>query len=111
MQCEKFSHIIVLNKRYNEGKSMQKAKFELTVGTAALESEDPECGKNRKTNCRRSSYGLKMTVESGGESSTAEFPDITYSRSEMADFISMLERNDVSPVHVEELIDDFFYSW
>lgn len=28
----------------------------------------------------------------------------------LRDFVSMLERNDVSPVHVEEMIDDFFYA-
>ena len=35
---------------------------------------------------------------------------ISFSRKKLRDFVSMLERNDVSPVHVEEMIDDFFYA-
>lgn len=89
---------------------MRKIKFELTVSTE-LGIEEPE-HKTSKENIRhRVCYGLKMTVEDCGECYTVDFPNITYSKAELSRFIAMLERNDVSPVHVEEMIDDFFYSW
>ena len=51
-----------------------------------------------------------MTVTENGFNETTSFPDISFSRKKLRDFVSMLERNDVSPVHVEEMIDDFFYA-
>lgn len=59
---------------------------------------------------RRISYGIVMTVTENGFNETTSFPDISFSRKKLRDFVSMLERNDVSPVHVEEMIDDFFYA-
>lgn len=59
---------------------------------------------------RAASYGIVMTVTENGFNETTSFPDISFSRKKLRDFVSMLERNDVSPVHVEEMIDDFFYA-
>ena len=56
------------------------------------------------------SYGIVMTVTENGFNETTSFPDISFSRKKLRDFVSMLERNDVSPAHVEEMIDDFFYA-
>lgn len=89
---------------------MRKIKFELTVGST-LGIEEPERTTKNEKSRSRVCYGMKMTVEDCGECYTVEFPDITYNKSELIRFIAMLERNDVSPVHVEEIIDDFFYSW
>ena len=58
----------------------------------------------------RASYGIVMTVTENGGSETVKFPDISFSEKKLRDFVAMLERNGVSPVHVEEMIDDFFYS-
>lgn len=51
-----------------------------------------------------------MTVTENGGSETVKFPDISFSEKKLRNFVAMLERNGVSPVHVEEMIDDFFYS-
>ena len=53
---------------------------------------------------------IVMTVTENGFNETTSFPDISFSRKKLRDFVSMLERNDVSPAHVEEMIDDFFYA-
>ena len=58
----------------------------------------------------RVSYGIVMTVTESGGSETVKFPDISFSERKLRDFVAMLERNSVSPVHVEEMIDDFFYA-
>ena len=49
-------------------------------------------------------------AQENGFNETTSFPDISFSRKKLRDFVSMLERHDVSPVHVEEMIDDFFYA-
>ena len=60
----------------------------------------------------RISYGLSVIVTgTGGEKERTSYPDISLSKQAVEDFIDMLRRNSVSPVHVEEMIDDFFYAW
>lgn len=66
--------------------------------------------KNSTASGGRISYGIVMTVTENGFNETTSFPDISFSRKKLRDFVSMLERNDVSPAHVEEMIDDFFYA-
>ena len=60
----------------------------------------------------RISYGLSVIVTgTGGEKERTSYPDISLSKQAVEDFIDMLRRNSVSPIHVEEMIDDFFYAW
>lgn len=70
----------------------------------------PKQEKVQPPRAGRISYGIVMTVTENGFNETTSFPDISFSRKKLRDFVSMLERNDVSPVHVEEMIDDFFYA-
>ena len=104
---------------------MRQVRFEITdgicrpagcetddIGYAAI--SDAQCAsESRKSSTAsggRISYGIVMTVTENGFNETTSFPDISSSRIKLRDFVSMLERNDVSPVHVEEMIDDFFYA-
>lgn len=82
------------------------------VGYASISDSECACGEQ---GCpifsgSRVSYGIVMTVTENGGSETVKFPDISFSEKKLRDFVAMLERNSVSPVHVEEMIDDFFYS-
>lgn len=104
---------------------MRQVRFEITdgicrpagcetndIGYAAI--SDAQCAsearKSSTASGGRISYGIVMTVTENGLNETTSFPDISFSRKKLRDFVSMLERNDVSPVHVEEMIDDFFYA-
>ncbi|MBQ2775070.1 MAG: hypothetical protein IJF40_04195 [Clostridia bacterium] len=59
----------------------------------------------------RLTFGICVTVEyEDGHIKSQMYPDISYSKSKVEKFISMLVRNDVSPVHIEDMIDDYFYS-
>ena len=104
---------------------MRQVRFEITDGIcrpAGCETDDigyaaisdaqcaSEARKSSTASGGRISYGIVMTVTENGFNETTSFPDISFSRKKLRDFVSMLERNDVSPVHVEELIDDFFYA-
>ena len=99
---------------------MRQVRFEITDGIcrpAGCETDDigyaqcaSEARKSSTASGGRISYGIVMTVTENGFNETTSFPDISFSRKKLRDFVSMLERNDVSPVHVEEMIDDFFYS-
>ena len=99
---------------------MRQVRFEITDGIcrpAGCETDDigyaaisSETRKSSTASGGRISYGIVMTVTENGLNKTTSFPDISFSRKKLRDFVSMLERNDVSPVHVEEMIDDFFYA-
>lgn len=104
---------------------MRQVRFEITDGIcrpAGCETDDigyaaisdaqcaSEARKSSAASSGRISYGIVMTVTENGFNETTSFPDISFSRKKLRDFVSMLERNDVSPVHVEEMIDDFFYA-
>lgn len=104
---------------------MRQVRFEITDGIcrpAGCETDDigyaaisdaqcaSEARKSSAASGGRISYGIVMTVTENGFNETTSFPDISFSRKKLRDFVSMLERNDVSPVHVEEMIDDFFYA-
>ena len=98
---------------------MRQVRFEITDGIcrpAGCETDDigyaaiSETRKSSTASDGRISYGIVMTVTENGLNETTSFPDISFSRKKLRDFVSMLERNNVSPVHVEEMIDDFFYA-
>lgn len=104
---------------------MRQVRFEITDGIcrpAGCETDDigyaaisdaqcaSEARKSSAASGGRISYGIVMTVTENGFNETTSFPDISFSREKLRDFVSMLERNDVSPAHVEEMIDDFFYA-
>lgn len=104
---------------------MRQVRFEITDGIcrpAGCETDDigyaaisdaqcaSEVRKSSTASGGRISYGIVMTVTENGGSETVKFPDISFSEKKLRDFVAMLERNGVSPVHVEEMIDDFFYS-
>ena len=82
------------------------------VGYASISDAECACGEQGCpiSSGSRVSYGIVMTVTENGGSETVKFPDISFSEKMLRDFVAMLERNGVSPVHVEEMIDDFFYS-
>ena len=68
----------------------------------------------QKTGVERSEkavFGIRVIVktEDGFEHSVV-YPDISYSRKKVESFVAMLLRNDVSPVHIDEMIDDFFFA-
>lgn len=104
---------------------MRQVSFKITDGggrPAECEADDIGHTANSDAACAckttkastasgdRISYGIVMTVTENGRSETVSFPDISFSRKKLGDFVAMLERNEVSPVHVEEMIDDFFYA-
>lgn len=82
------------------------------VGYTSISDAECACGEQGCpiSSGSRVSYGIVMTVTENGGSETVKFPDISFSEKKLRDFVAMLERNGVSPVHVEEMIDDFFYS-
>lgn len=93
---------------------MRQIKFDI-VGGASCPTDYEEEGACGEQGCpissgSRVSYGIVMTVTENGGSETVKFPDISFSEKKLRNFVAMLERNGVSPVHVEEMIDDFFYS-
>ena len=91
---------------------MRQVRFEITDGIcrpAGCETDDIGYAAISASG-GRISYGIVMTVTENGFNETTSFPDISFSRKKLRDFVSMLERNDVSPAHVEEMIDDFFYA-
>lgn len=100
---------------------MRQVRFDI-VGGASRPTDCEEEGVGYTAECAcgeqgcpissgsRVSYGIVMTVTENGGSETVKFPDISFSEKKLRDFVAMLERNGVSPVHVEEMIDDFFYS-
>lgn len=96
---------------------MRQVRFEITDGIcrpAGCETDDigyaaisdaqcaSEARKSSTASGGRISYGIVMTVTENGFNETTSFPDISFSRKKLRDFVSMLERNDVSPVHVED---------
>ena len=96
---------------------MRQVRFEITDGIcrpAGCETDDIGCAAISDAQCAsearksstasggRISYGIVMTVTENGFNETTSFPDISFSRKKLRDFVSMLERNDVSPAHVEE---------
>lgn len=104
---------------------MRQVRFEITggancrggcetdgIGYAAI--SDTACASEIQSSSTDSqklvSYGIIMTVTENGGIEKVSFPDISFSKRKLRDFVAMLERNDVSPVHVEEMIDDFFYA-
>ena len=82
------------------------------VGYTSISDAECACGEQGCpiSSGSRVSYGIVMTVTENGGSETVKFPDISFSEKKLRDFVAMLERNSVSPVHGEEMIDDFFYS-
>ncbi len=82
------------------------------IGYAAISDAECACETTKDSTAPGGhiSYGIVMTVTENGRSETVSFPDISFSRKKLRDFVAMLERNEVSPVHVEEMIDDFFYA-
>ena len=91
---------------------MRQVRFEITdgicrpagcetddIGYAAI--SDAQCAsgarKSSTASGGRISYGIVMTVTENGFNETTSFPDISFSRKKLRDFVSMLERNDVSP--------------
>lgn len=91
---------------------MRQVRFEITDGIcrpAGCETDDigyaaisdaqcaSEARKSSTASGGRISYGIVMTVTENGFNETTSFPDISFSRKKLRDFVSMLERNDVSP--------------
>ncbi len=91
---------------------MRQVRFEITDGIcrpAGCETDDigyaaisdaqcaSEARKSSAASGGRISYGIVMTVTENGFNETTSFPDISFSRKKLRDFVSMLERNDVSP--------------
>ncbi len=57
----------------------------------------------------KQTFGISVSTEDG-KVVLKTYPDISYSKHMVEKFISMLVRNDVSLVHIDEMIDDYFYS-
>ena len=87
---------------------MRQVRFEITDGIcrqAGCETDDigyaaisdaqcaSEARKSSTASGGRISYGIVMTVTENGFNETTSFPDISFSRKKLRDFVSMLERN------------------
>ena len=56
-------------------------------------------------------FGICVTGENkDGKIISEVYSDISYSKIKVERFVSMIMRNDVSLVHIDEMIDDYFYS-
>lgn len=81
------------------------------VGYASISDAECACGEQGCpiSSGSRVSYGIVMTVTENGGSETVKFPDISFSEKAQG-FCRHARAQRRLPVHVEEMIDDFFYS-
>ena len=57
-------------------------------------------------------YGFRASVtDSCGNTTERVFKNLSSSKQEVENFILLLKRNEVSYIHLEDIIDDFFFSY
>ena len=57
-------------------------------------------------------YGFKAFVkDSCGNVTERVYKSLSSSKQEVEEFILLLKRNEVSYIHIDDIIDDFFFSY
>lgn len=88
LKCDIKSHIIELDR----GNFMNNTKYQIV-----------KVGKE---------YGFKVAFSNpNGNVTEREYKSLSSSKQEVEKFILLLQRNEVSQIHIEDLIDDFFFSY
>lgn len=56
-------------------------------------------------------YGIDVYLNLDGTNKERKYNSLSKSKSEIENFISLLKRNDVAFIHIDDMIDDYFFSY